>query len=231
MQLIHDTSSLQINDTIDPVYGKYFPAEKQPCCPHFQYCIAEGQRDHVRIFTEVYGVFGNLTKRFAERLDNLKIPCEKNCVVKENFLSSHFSVDVLAAIAEEPGFWFSVEKYPWFWVVFEELYKMSSGDVYLLADWEFGHQLSDRYTWIRKSFGETMAERVFFTCDQNRPMLLLDRQDVLIDCDLSNIERWVKAGGSGYYWPEIHWQCADVATILGTRISMLENMVKSLVKK
>jgi len=114
--------------------------------------------------------------------------------------------------------------------MFSELFTVCDGSVYMLADWEFGEQLSDRYIWVKKNFGTEQAERLIFTCDKNRTLLPKSQRDILIDGDLSNIENWTKAGGSAFYWPECHWLCSDRAKILAKRISLIKDVVRTLKK-
>ena len=200
MQLYHNSSSLYIDDKIDVIYGKYFPAkiynnELDPIACNYKNCPTS----KVTIYCEVYGLFGNLTKRFAERMDEYAVKCEGNCYIKENLLLEKFPMDTLISIAEEPGFWYGVPKYQWFWPMLEEFYKCSNGNRFLLSDWEYAEQLSDRYMWIKKSFGTSLADNLIWTCDKNRPLLATSRRHLLIDCDLSNIEAWINAGGSGFW--------------------------------
>ena len=248
MQFHYESSSL-VTSSADLLYGKFFPPENYRKCYKCMptpigskekleivngnaLSIIENKCDneHVNIFAEVYGIFGNLTKRFAVRMDDFEILCEPNCHIAENYLLNRFAIDTLVAISEEPDFWSGVPKYPWFWHLFGELYKMSKSNIYLLADWEFGEQLSDRYIWVKKNFGSLTAEKLIFTCDKNRSLLPKSQRDLLIDCDLSNIEKWIHAGGSGYWWPELHWSCPDRAKLLTKRMELVRNVVHTLEK-
>ena len=237
MQLYHESSSLSINDKIDVMYGKYFPSttyntEKyiditQPFSSSF-FNSETSSSSQVRIFCEIYGVFGDLTGRFADRMDKLEIPCPKNCYVPENYLFKNYPLDTLVTIAEEPGFWYGVLRYDWFWIIFETFFKLSSGNLYLLSDWEYGEQLSDRYLWVKKSFGSSMLNNLIWVNDEYRHMIARDKRDILIDNDLSNIEKWINAGGSAFYWPEIHRNCDDKVKILSKRFELLSKVVESL---
>lgn len=218
MQLRHESSSLVVSQS-DMLYGKHFS-------PHSS-SLSIG---NVNVYCEIYGIFGNLTKRFATRLDDFQILCEDDCIIPENYLFTKFALDTLVAIAEETDFWSGVPTYPWFWPLFGELFKMSKSNIYLLADWEFGEQLSDRYMWVKKNFGSVMMERLIFTSDGNRVLLPKSPRDLLIDCDLSNIEKWVSVGGSAFYYPELHWDCENRANILVKRLELIRNAIKVIEK-
>jgi hypothetical protein len=223
MQLYHNSSSLAFDPNIDLTYGKYYPAK---ICASSSFDLADDVP--VRIFCEVYGVFGNLSKRFADRLDNFRVECPPNGALKENFLLDTFPLEALFSIAEEPGFWLDVPVYDWKWPLFEELYKMCKGNLYLLEDWEGGEQLTDRYVWAKKTFGNTVVENMFWTEDKNRALLVSSKRDILIDSDLSNGEAWIKNGGSFVWFPELHWESPDKVRILSRRLSIIRSVVKSL---
>lgn len=184
------------------------------------------------IYCEIYGVFGNLTKRFADRLDGFEVVLSQNSVIEENYLMKFFPLEALISMAEEPGFWANVEKYVWFAALLERLFMMSEGELYLLMDWEYREQLTERRVWCEEKFGTTLADNLILTADKNRPLLVRGRQDLLIDCDLYNIERWTAAGGSGFFWPEIHWNASheEVARILARRLGMVEDVMRFLKK-
>jgi hypothetical protein len=177
-------------------------------------------------------VFGNLTKRFAEKLDDFVVPPSENAILKENYLLEYFPLEALIAMAEEPMFWYDVEKYMWFPILLEKFYKLSRGNLYLLMDWEYREQLTDRRIWCEKNFGTTLSDNLILTADKNRPLLVGGRQDLLIDCDLYNIEKWIEAGGSGLFWPEINWNSPQekIVKLLHARFKMLKDVVDFLNK-
>jgi hypothetical protein len=221
MQLYHESSLLTFNPYIDGVYGKFFAPK-----------VYTSEKQYpVRIYSEIYGIYANLTKRFADRMDDFKVDVKENCYLHSNFLLDHFPRQALFAIAEEPGFWYGVEKYPWFPLVLERFYKLSKGELYLLADWEGGEQCSDRYVWMRKTFGTTLMDHTFLMDDGLRPLLVQHgKYDILIDGDLKNIERWTDAGGSGFWWPEMHWGCdsGHRVKIIAKRFELLGEVVEYL---
>ena len=220
MHLLHHTSSLAFDPSVDVIYGKYFPSRNKE----------NVSNSPVTIYSEIYGVFGNLTKRFAERMDEFLVSPTENGVIPENFLLEHFPLDLLIAIAEEPEFWERVEKYQWFEPLFRKIFLVCRGNMYLMMDWEYREQLTDRIKWCERSFGTTLADNLILTADKNRPLLVGGRQDLLIDTDLYNIERWTAAGGSGFWWPTINHACAPdlIARIVARRLGMIEDVVNHL---
>jgi hypothetical protein len=220
MHLLHHTSSLAFDSKIDGVYGKFFPSRNKENVSNAP----------VTIYSEIYGVYGNLTKRFAERLDDFVVSPSENGALGENFLLDHFPLDLLIAIAEEPHFWERAEKYQWFEPLFRKMFLLCRGNMYLLMDWEYREQLTDRIRWCERSFGTTLADNLILTADKNRALLVGGYQDLLIDTDLYNIERWINAGGSAFYWPEINHTCPPemIAKIVARRLGMLEDVVKHL---
>lgn len=217
MPLHYETSSIQYDD-IDLIHGKFVAAKD-----------GITSEKSVRIFCNVYGVFGDLTGRFASKYDNLVIPCRMDCILDPDYIRNHVSKAALATILEEEFFWKNMSAFPWYMLLMGEIYKLCKGDYYLMISYYDSLQLEDRVVWIWRHFGHVSQERTFIAASSSWSNLVRGRNDILIDSNLVHIEKWGAAGGSGFWWPEMSIDCKDPSKILSKRIGLLNHAVRDLV--
>lgn len=257
-----ESSSLALNLRVDGLYGRFFYKDENSNPPFATMEIysqngfdmlkksisptiteetrfnsssgsVENAESKVRIFSEVHGVFANVSKKYAQHLDNHIVKCSKNCercgyCVEPSYFSKRFAVEVLSSVSDEPGFWHGVSPYAWHWNVYSSFYKMSKGNLYLLEDFEFGNQLSSRWLWVQRHFGSNAKNKLIFISNANRKLLPTSKKDILVDCNLKNVEMWLNAGGSAFYWPELFWDCPNSGQIIAKRLILLRNAVEAL---
>ena len=147
MLLSYTTSSLTY-DNIDLVYGKFFPAKN--VVTH-----STETAFPIRIFCNIYGMFADLTGRFAERFDNYKIPTidNKGEIVDSQLMLNTISRSAVRAIMEEDNFWKGMQPYPWYMLLMREVYNLCGGEYYLLISFYDSLQLDDRIIWVWRHFG------------------------------------------------------------------------------
>lgn len=229
MILSYETSSLSYDD-IDLIHGKFIPATRisNPCeqCPD-RICT-HLQSHPIRIFCNVYGVFGDLTGRFAERYDDYIVPCRTECIVDSEIMRNTIPREAVIGIFEEEGFWSRVQPYPWKNLLMGEIYNLCAGEYFLLTSFYGSIQLSERVIWIWQNFGNVSRERSVIASSDSYGLLVKSRNDVLISADLLHLEKWCKAGGSGFFWSELVGTCKDPSPILFKRLKLLRHAINDL---
>ncbi len=220
-------------DKVDLIHGKFFASPK---LFDDAQCAACPNRKNktiypMRIFCEIYGVFGDSMGRYAEKLDNAIIENSPYGIVKLDWLTSNFAYDVRHSVTEEDHFWTRIDTYKWHWILFEELFKLSKSNYYLLAGLDGECHYGDRIQWILRKFGRDGYNKFFLLHDENRHLLAHTCKDLLIDCDLYNIEKWVEAGGSGFWWPQIDGKATNTVDILAKRLQLLKKVAVELNRK
>lgn len=253
MLLSYETSSLSYDDA-DLLCGKFVPAF--PSVPaHFDRTtslpliypsvtpiVGEGNKllpvvspeyiHHfpIRIFINVYGVFGDLSGRFAAKYDGLRIPHHQRVagILDPVYVLENIPKSGVSAIMEEEFFWKNLEPYPWYLLIMNEIYKLCGGEYFLNISLYDSLQLEDRVIWLWRHFGEKSKPRVYVCNREALNMLVRSRNDVLIDANLRSVETWCEAGGSGFWWPEMDGKYNKAAYILSKRIRLLSQAVQDL---
>jgi hypothetical protein len=188
----------------------------------------------IRIFCNVTGLFSDLSGRFAERYDDYVLPLVKNsddspsCVVDYAEIMRTVSKSAVEAIMEEKDFWRLLQPYPWYMLLFQEIYNMCGGEYYFILHFFNALQLEDRLTWCARHFGAESRKRTLVLAVDTMPLLVRSRNDILLDADLLHIEKWCDAGGSGYWWPELYGRCLEPASILAKRSRLMRQAIASL---
>ncbi len=219
------------NQLVSPTVAPFFPSIVKDHCTDTSDMFVSGE---VRIFCEMYGILGNLTKMFAERLDNYQLKCNRDCqkcgfcIGRIGALQKVYNKVVLREIMKEDHFWEDIEKYPWTKPMHEKLYRMCRGRLFYLQDWFDGEQLTERMMWTRRHFGDKAGCNLIMTASKNRVLLPNGKKDVLIDNDMYAIERWLAAGGSAFYWPELLGECVNQNKIISRRLYLLECVISAL---
>jgi hypothetical protein len=227
MLLSYASSSIKY-DEIDLIHGKFIIGKSGKFC--YDICKDSSIQPSIRIFLNVYGLFGDLTGQFAKRCDDLKIPRVAGCVLDPDFISKTIPTPTARAIIEEDGFWRNIEVYPWHILLLSEIYKLCRGEYFLCMGLYDGHQMSDRLTWIYRNFGNISRSRLFILNSTAMMNLVKSRNDILIDADLEHIDRWTEAGGSSFWWPEIVADCEDPSVILSKRLKLLSSAITEMNK-
>ena len=168
--------------------------------------------EQVRIFLDIEGVLANFTQYAALALDNLQIPFDhKTNVIDPNPVYSHTTAEVLYDICHGFDFYRSMPKYSWTDVIFEELFKISNGNVYFISrgnKWDRSGW-GGKAQWIWENFGDYGYNHLFMVSDVVESPMRGYRlpNDILIDDMLEpNIRRWCQSGGTGFHWQEIDWR-------------------------
>ncbi len=221
MLLSYEKSTIPYDD-IDLIHGKFVAAKPSP------HLVSQPAKSPIRIFCNVYGVFGDITGRFATKYDDLKIPCKVECIYDPEYLMNNVPREGVKAIMEEDFFWKNMEAYPWQMLLMGEIYKICGGDYYLFISFYDSLQLEDRAIWVWRHFGSVSRNRTFMCSTESSQLLIRSRNDILIDADLKHVENWCDAGGSGFWWPEMSSACVDPAKILSKRITLLTKAVRDL---
>ena len=230
MLLSYETSSFSY-DNIDLIHGKFIPANRTRFysnCANNDCTTYVPTSSPVRIFTNIYGVFANLTGRFAENYDNLEIPNAVECVVDPEFIRLNIPKSGVEAIMEEDNFWKYIQPYPWRMLLMQEIYNICSGEYYLLLPVYDSLQLEDRLIWVWRHFGSQSKHRTMLMTSETSCLLIKSRNDIFIGADLHICELWTQQGGSAFWWPEIDYKCIDPAKILSKRIKLLGRAVSDL---
>lgn len=226
MLLSYVSSSIKY-DHVDLVHGKFIIGKSGTFC--YDICKNSSLIPNIRIFCNVYGLFGDLTGRFAQKCDDLKIPTiAGECVLDSDFICKTIPRATVRAIIEEPGFWRNMEPYQWYMLLMGEFYKLCYGNYFLCIGLYDSLQSEDRVIWIWRHFGNDARSRLFVLSSTTMPNLVKSRNDILIDADLEHLDRWTEAGGSGFWWPELVADCKDPAIIISKRIKLLSEAIDGL---
>lgn len=228
MLLSYVTSSISY-DTVDLIHGKFVPAMPPsmiPCDPR----TCSQYNPPVRFFINIYGVFANLTGRFAERYDDLQLPMMKDTdgVLNPEYIKTEIPKSGVEAIMEEDGFWPYVQPYPWSMLIMGEMYKLARGQYYFLLPMYDCRELEDRLVWVNRHFGMTGRNRSMLLNCESACLLIKSRNDIFIGSDLYNCECWSRAGGSAFWWPELSPSAKEPAKTLNKRIKLLTQAVNDL---
>ena len=227
MPLSYETSSLSYDD-VDLIYGKFIPAHVVPS-PFSGERRSNRSKSPVRIFCNIYGVFADMTGRFAEKYDNHVVPCRLDCIIDETYVRNNISRDAVIAIVEEPEFWLNMEAYPWYKLLIEQFFNMCGGEYFLLLSFYDCEQLTDRVQWVWRHFGiANSRDRTIVMSSDSYSLLVKSRNDILIDSDLLHCEKWSQAGGSAFFWPEIDSKCKDPSGLLYKRLKLLSDCINDL---
>lgn len=227
MLLSYETSSFAY-DKVDLFYGKFVPAQINIAGMHTTGNLP------IRMFCNITGLFSDLSGHFAERYDDYVLPLVKNsdnsdsCVVDFDAIMRNISLSAIEAIMEEKDFWRLLRPYPWYLLLFQEIYNMCGGEYYFMLHFFNALQLEDRLTWCARYFGAESRKRTLVLSIEVMPLLVRSRNDILVDADLRHIEMWCKAGGSGYWWPELYGKCAEPALVLAMRVRLMKQAVLDL---
>lgn len=195
-------------------------------------------RSNVRIFLDIEGVVMNFTLPAASALDDLEIPVSSSGTIEPNPVYHFTSDEILYDICH--GFEFYAEAcpvYPWTDVLFEEVFKMSMGNVYFLGKqnkWDRG-AWGGKAQWIWEKFGDYGYTHLLMVSEKHMLPFqeILRPHHILIDNDMENIRAWCQAGGTGYWWPELDPR-ADLQVTsmeLGRRLRELRRYVDTLVDR
>jgi hypothetical protein len=225
MLLSYVSSSIKYDD-IDLVHGKFVIGKPGKFC--LDVCKNSSLQPPIRIFCNVYGLFGDLSGRFAQKCDDMKILRVSGCVLDSDYICRTIPKPVVRAIIEESGFWRNMEPYRWYMLLMSEFYKLCDGRYFLCIGLYDSLQLEDRVVWVWRHFGNESRTRLFVLSSTAMPNLVKSRNDILIDADLEHLDRWTEAGGSGFWWPEIAADCANPAIIISKRIKLLSDAVNGL---
>jgi hypothetical protein len=224
MLLSYETSSISY-DKIDLIHGKFIPAKHRSL--RCEEC-SDGSVPPIRVFINIYGVFANLSGRFAEKYDNLRLPCVEDCIIDYEYIRDNIPRAGVAAIMEEEGFWRHMDAYQWHMLLMGEIYKMCAGQYYFLLPLYDSLQLEDRLIWVWRHFGNVAKDRTMLLTCPSAQLLIKSRNDLFIGSNLKNCEDWSLAGGSAYWWPEIDANCKEPAKFLSKRIRLLSQAVAGL---
>jgi hypothetical protein len=222
MLLSYETSSIAYDD-IDLIHGKFLPAQTRTICTDI--C-----NPPPRVFINIYGVFADLTGRFAQRYDNHVIPSSKadGCILDPEYIRNNIPKVGVDAMMEEPDFWKDMKAYPWYLLAMKEFYTICNEDYYLLLPMYDSLQLEDRLTWVWRHFGSQSKDRTMLLTCKSAGLLIKSRNDIFIGSDLVNCEAWASMGGSAFWWPEIDIACKDPSKLLVKRIKLLKLAVHEL---
>ena len=230
MLLSYETSSLSYDD-IDLIHGKFIPAQSRNFysdCSNKDCLTYIPSYAPVRIFVNIYGVFANLSGRFAEKYDNLELPDRVEGIVDPDFIRLNIPKSGVEAIMEEDMFWKDMLPYPWYILLTQEMYNICGGELYMLLPMYDSLQLEDRLIWVWRHFGNQARSRTALASYEMACMLIKSRNDILISSDLRNCELWTQRGGSAFWWSEINSNCKEPAVILRKRIKILSNAIYDL---
>ena len=231
MLLSYATSSIA-HDDIDLIHGKFIPAvvtpKTIPSCADPHSCSR--QNPQIRLFINIYGVFANLTGRFAERYDNLELPVVKGTdgILDPKYIKTYIAKSGVEAIMEEDDFWKHVQPYQWNMLLMNEFYKLANGEYYFILPMYDCREMEDRIVWVSRHFGTEGRGRSMVMNSDTSCLLIKSRNDIFIGSDLYECEQWCVSGGSAFWWPEVMPIAKLPAKTLIKRVKLLNQAVLGL---
>ena len=181
------------------------------------------------IYLDLDGVLVDFTTSAAVLLDNMQIPRQEDGLIPESYIKKQVAREALFDICSGREFWENLPPYPWAWMLFEECFRLTQGNVYFtsLAYREDPLSWAGKAAWVHRHFGEYGLNRLFQMTGSNKHMLCRGRQDIMIDDYLDNVCRWALAGGIGFHWREIDSRYGGAAEIVAKRFSKLQQLFSS----
>jgi 5'(3')-deoxyribonucleotidase len=186
----------------------YYPSD-------FNASLSNDSKSSKRIFLDLDGVLMNFTKAAAMALDGISIPINYNSpIININPVFENNTEQVLFDICSGYDFYSDMEEYPWANMIFSNILTNNNMEnVYFLVrhnKYDFDGW-SGKAHWVNKHFGAYGTEHLIMVSSHNPNVIknLLSINDILIDDDIRNIEKWCKDGGVGFHWKEIDWRADE----------------------
>lgn len=191
----------------------------------------------IRIFLDIKNVLMDFTSVAAIKLD-LQFPCPADGVLKNNPVYSYTTKEIFSDVCQGYDLYNDCAKYPWSDALWSELYKISSGNVYMLVrhDQRDMEGIGGKAKWILRNLGTYGYDRTFLLSERHVfPFSdFLHLNHILIDTNLENIKKWCQQGGTGFLWEEIDGRVSPekYREILSNRIMELRRYIdKKVVPK
>lgn len=192
-------------------------------------------RHKIRIFIGIKNVLMNYTERAVIALDMVQsLPPSSNGVWETNPLEKLTTRQAIREVCCGYDFYNKSSKYKWSDTLWQRLFQLSSGHIHPLVrhndhDME---GLGGKANWIVRNFGTLGYNNMILISDShNFPFSdFLYPHHLLVDSDLTNIEKWCKQGGTGYLWKEIDDRAPQGVTsqIVAQRFIELEQFVNAM---
>lgn len=184
--------------------------------------VDEGKRP--AIYLDLDGVMVNFTTAAAVMLDNLKIPELPSGLVNFDTIDKAIASETVFNICSGREFWDNLDPYPWSWMLFEECFKLTQGNVYFVsrAFREDPDSWAGKAAWVHRHFGEYGLRHLFLMAGYHKHRFCNGPSDILIDDRLDNVVRWALAGGTGFHWEEIDARYAGAAGLVAERFTSLQ---------
>ena len=178
------------------------------------------------IYLDLDGVLCDFTSEAAILLDNMVIPKLPSGLIEEGYIEKRVTGEAIYDICSGRSFWEDLKPYPWSWMLFEECFRLTQGNVYFasFAHREDPQSWAGKAAWVHKHFGEYGLHRLFLMAGKNKHMLCRGEKDVLIDDNMTNVCRWALAGGTSFHWQEIDSRYTGAAEIVAKRFNKLKTL-------
>ena len=189
---------------------------------------------NIRIYLTIEGVMANFTAKAALALDNIQIPVSTNGILIEpNPVYTITNTEVMYDICHGFDFYSSMEKYPWSDIIFEELFKITNGNVYFISrqnKWD-RESWGGKAHWVWRNYGQYGYDHLMMISDTHEMSHRgkLENKDILIDAVVNPyINRWCATGGTGFRWREMDARSEQdvISRELFIRLSELKELIR-----
>ena len=187
---------------------------------------------NIKIFIKMRGILANVSIPIARALDNWTYDVPSTGLLEGDWFDQFFAYELISDICNGKIFWNNVLAYPWAWVLFGHMCKISNTNIYFLSEGDRldGSTWGYNAEWIHRNFGDFGINHYIMAAnDENFNLLCHKQTDVLITSSKEHAINWNATNGTSLYFPEIDQRSERAAIEVSNRLNVL-NVLGHLLK-